>query len=52
MDWTDSAYVATENNGQTVGFSVILSIQQTISDFLNLLSLIKPKRGKGYGKKY
>ena len=50
MDWTDSAYVATENNGQAVGF-FCYSVNTTDNiGFLKFVIVDKTKRGKGYGK--
>lgn len=50
MDWTDSAYVATENKGQTVGF-FCYSVNTTDNVvFLKFIIVDKTKRGKGYGK--
>ena len=50
MDWTDSAYVATENNGQAVGF-FCYSVNTTDNiGFLKFVVVDKTKHGKGYGK--
>lgn len=50
MYWTDSAYVATENKGQTVGF-FCYSVNTTDNVvFLKFIIVDKTKRGKGYGK--
>ena len=50
IDWTDSAYVATENNGQIVGF-FCYSVNTTDNiGFLKFVIVDKTKRGKGYGK--
>ena len=49
-DWTDSAYVATENNGQPIGF-FCYSVDPTNNiGFLKFIIIDKSKRGKGYGK--
>ncbi len=50
MDWTDSAYVATENNGQTVGFFCYSVNTADNIGFLKFVIVDKTKRGKGYGK--
>ena len=39
IEWTDSAYVATETNGKVIGFSATLSMLMMIQDLLNLLWL-------------
>lgn len=50
MDWTDSAYVATENNGQPIGF-FCYSVNPTDNiGFLKFVIVDPSKRGKGYGK--
>ena len=50
MDWTDSAYVATEDNGQAIGF-FCYSVNTTDNiGFLKFVIVDKTKRGKGYGK--
>ena len=50
MDWTDNAYVATENNGQIIGF-FCYSVNPTDNiGFLKFVIIDKSKRGKGYGK--
>lgn len=50
MDWTDSAYVATEDNGQTIGFFCYSVNPQDNVGFLKFVIVDKTKRGKGYGK--
>ena len=50
MDWTDSAYVATENNGQAVGFFCYSVNTEDNTGFLKFVIIDKTKRGKGYGK--
>ena len=49
-DWTDSAYVATENNGQIVGFFCYSVNTEDNIGFLKFVIIDKTKRGKGYGK--
>ena len=50
IDWADSAYVATENNGQAMGF-FCYSVNPTDNmGFLKFVIIDKSKRGKGYGK--
>ncbi|MBD5484176.1 MAG: GNAT family N-acetyltransferase [Lachnospiraceae bacterium] len=49
-DWTDNAYVATEDNGQVVGFFCYsVNIDDNIG-FLKFIIVDKSKRGMGYGK--
>ena len=49
MNWTDSAYVATENSGQVAGFFCYsVNIADNIG-FLKFVIVDKTKRGKGYG---
>lgn len=50
-DWSDSAYVATEDNGQTVGFFCYSVNTEDNIGFLKFIIIDKTKRGKGYGKK-
>ena len=50
MDWTDSAYVATENNGQVIGFFCYSINTEDNIGFLKFVIVDKTKRGKGYGK--
>ena len=50
MDWTDSAYVATEDNGQVVGFFCYSINTEDNIGFLKFIVVDKTKRGKGYGK--
>lgn len=50
IDWTDSAYVATENNGQLIGFFCYSINTQDNIGFLKFVIVDKKKRGKGYGK--
>lgn len=50
VDWTVSAYIATENNGQPIGF-FCYSVNTTDNiGFLKFVIVDKTKRGKGYGK--
>lgn len=50
IDWTDSAYVATENSGQAVGFFCYSVNTADNIGFLKFVIIDKTKRGKGYGK--
>ena len=50
LDWTDSAYAATENNGQAVGFFCYSVNTADNIGFLKFIIVDKTKRGKGYGK--
>ncbi|MCM1261518.1 MAG: GNAT family N-acetyltransferase [Butyrivibrio sp.] len=50
MDWTDSAYVATESNGKVVGFFCYSINVDDNSGFLKLVIVDNKKRGAGYGK--
>ncbi len=50
IDWTDSAYVATENNGQPIGFFCYSVNTEDNIGFLKFIIVDKTKRGKGYGK--
>ena len=50
MDWTDSAYVATENNGQVIGFFCYSINTEDNIGFLKFVIVDRVKRGKGYGK--
>ena len=50
MDRTDSAYVATENNGQVIGFFCYSINTEDNIGFLKFVIVDKTKRGKGYGK--
>lgn len=50
MDWTDSAYVAAENNGRPVGFFCYsVNVEDNVG-FLKFIIVDREKRGKGYGK--
>lgn len=50
LDWTDSAYVATEDNGQAVGFFCYSVNTESNIGFLKFVIVDNTKRGKGYGK--
>ena len=50
MDGTESAYVATENDGQVIGFFCYSINTETDIGFLKFVIVDKAKRGKGYGK--
>lgn len=48
-DWTDSAYVATEDSGQPVGFFCYSVNTEDNTGFLKFVIIDRTKRGKGYG---
>lgn len=50
IDCTDSAYVATENSGQLIGFFCYSINTEDNIGFLKFVIVDKTKRGKGYGK--
>lgn len=50
MDWTDSAYTATENNGKPAGFFCYSVNTEDNMGFLKFIVVDSRKRGKGYGK--
>jgi RimJ/RimL family protein N-acetyltransferase len=50
IDWTDNAYVATENNGQPIGFFCYSVSTESNIGFLKFIIVDSTKRGKGYGK--
>ena len=50
IEWADNAYVATENNGQVVGFFCYSVNTETNIGFLKFVIVDKEKRGNGYGK--
>ena len=50
MDCTDSAYVATENNGQVIGFFCYSINTEDNIGFLKFAIVDKAKRRKDYGK--
>ena len=49
-DRADSAYVATEDNGQPAGFFCYSVNTEDNMGFLKLIIVDREKRGKGYGK--
>ena len=50
IDRADSAYVATENNGQPIGFFCYSVNPADDTGFLKFVIVDQAKRGKGYGK--
>lgn len=50
MDWTDSAYVATEDNGEVIGFFCYSVNTDDNSGFLKFVIVDSNLRGKGRGK--
>lgn len=48
--WTESAYIATENNGQAVGFFCYSVNTEDNIGFLKFVIVDQTKRGKGCGK--
>lgn len=50
VEWTDSAYVATENNGKTIGFFCYSINVDDNTGFLKFVIIDHNLRGKGYGK--
>ncbi len=50
MEWTDSAYVATEDDGCVVGFFCYSVSTDDDMGFLKFIIVDSAKRGKGYGK--
>ena len=50
IDWTDSAYIATENNGEAVGFFCYSVNTEDNIGFLKFIIVDNAKRGMGYGK--
>lgn len=50
IKWTDSAYAATENSGETVGFFCYSVNPEDNIGFLKFIIVDKTKRGKGYGR--
>ncbi|MCM1134923.1 MAG: GNAT family N-acetyltransferase [Clostridium sp.] len=50
-DWTGSAYVATENNGKTIGFFCYSINIDDNTGFLKFVIVDPQKRGAGYGQK-
>ena len=51
MEWTDSAYVATEDNGKVIGFFCYSVNVDDNTGFLRLVVVDREKRGAGYGRK-
>lgn len=51
IDWTGSAYVATEDNGQVIGFFCYSVNTDDNTGFFKLVVVDSKKRGAGYGKK-
>ena len=51
IEWTDIAYVATEDNGQPVGFFCYSVNTEDNIGFLKFVIVDKEKRGNGYGKR-
>lgn len=49
-DWTDSAYVATENNGRVIGFFCYSLNTDDNSGFLKFIIMDNQERGKGRGR--
>lgn len=49
-EWADSAYVATENSGQPVGFFCYSVNTEDNTGFLKFIIIDRAKHGKGYGK--
>ena len=49
IEWTDSAYIAAENNGQAAGFFCYSVNTADNIGFLKFVIVDKTKRGKGYG---
>ena len=51
IEWTGSAYVATEDNGEIIRFFCYSINVDSNTGFLNFIIVDKEKRGKGYGQK-
>ncbi|MCM1327633.1 MAG: GNAT family N-acetyltransferase [Bacteroidales bacterium] len=51
VDWTDSAYVATEDNGKIIGFFCYSINVDDNTGFFKFVIVDPKKRGTGYGKK-
>lgn len=49
-EWTDSAYVATETNGQIIGFFCYSVNVDDNTGFLKFVAVAPEKMGKGYGQ--
>lgn len=50
MEWTDSAYVATEEDGTVIGFFCYSINIEDNEGFLKFIVVDPEKRGRGYGK--
>lgn len=50
LEWTDSAYVATENSGEIIGFFCYSVNTDDNTGFLKFIIVDRKKRGSGYGK--
>ena len=50
VEWTDSAYVATDTNGKIIGFFCYSINVDNNTGFLRLVIIDHNLRGKGYGK--
>lgn len=50
LEWTDSAYVATEKSGELIGFFCYSVNAGEDAGFLKLVIVDRNKRGSGYGK--
>lgn len=50
-EWTDSAYVATEDDGTVIGFFCYSVNTDHNEGFLKLIVVDPAKRGRGYGRK-
>lgn len=50
IDWTDSAYVATEDNGKVIGFFCYSINIDDNTGFFKFIIVDNKERGKGYGK--
>lgn len=50
-DWTDSAYVATEDDGEVVGFFCYCVNVADNTGFLKFIVVDNKKRGAGYGRR-
>ncbi len=50
IDWTDSAYVATESNGKIIGFFCYSINMDDNTGFLKFIIVDRKKRGTGCGK--
>ena len=50
VEWTDSAYVATETNGEIIGFFCYSINVDDNAGFLKFVIVYHNKRGTGYGK--